>query len=172
MLRAATILSPSDSRAANASATITLPREERYKRRVTMTADDGTTFLLDLQEAAYLAHGTGLLLDDGNVIRICAAEEPLLRIIAPDRRTLARITWHIGNRHTPAEIADDALFIQPDHVLAEMVRGLGGVVEDVMRPFEPEGGAYGGHGALEHGHHHHGHDHDEHHPHDHQRVSK
>lgn len=162
MLRAATILPPSDKQAVNASATITLPREERYKRRVTMTADDGTAFLLDLPEAAYLAHGTGLLLDDGSVIRICAAEEPLLRITGPDRRTLARITWHIGNRHTPAEIAEDALFIQPDYVLAEMVRGLGGVVENVTRPFEPEGGAYGGHGALDRGHHH-GHNHDENH---------
>ena len=94
------------------------------------------------------------------MIRVNAAPEPLLRISAPDTLTLSRLAWHIGNRHTPAEITADAVYIQPDHVLAEMVRGLGGAVEDVLRPFEPEGGAYGGHGALERGHHHGGHSHD------------
>jgi urease accessory protein len=155
MRRATRLILPPDDRLATASATITLPREDRHRRRLAMTADDGGAFLLDLPEATYLPDGAGLVLDDGSVVRICAADEPLLRITAPDRPTLARIAWHIGNRHTPIEIAEDALFIQPDHVLAEMVRGLGGSVDDVTRPFEPEGGAYGGHGALERDHQHH-----------------
>ncbi len=155
MRRATRLIFPPDDRLATASATITQPREDRHRRRLAMTANDGTAFLLDLPEAAHLANGCGLLLDDGSIVRVRAADEPLLRITAPDRLTLARVTWHIGNRHTPAEITGDAVFIQLDHVLAEMVRGLGGVVEEVLRPFEPEGGAYGGHGALEHGHHHH-----------------
>ena len=163
MLRATSVILPPDERIAHAASTITLAREDRYRRRVAMTADDGKAFLLDLTEAAYLPNGTGLLLEDGSIVRVCAANELLLKITAPDAQTLARLAWHIGNRHTPAEITEAAIYIQPDHVLAEMVRGLGGGVEDVSRPFEPEGGAYGGHGPLERGHHHghaaHHHDH-------------
>jgi urease accessory protein len=166
MLRATRILPASDERTNHAAATITLAREDRHRRRVAMTADDGTAFLLDLAEATYLPNGAGLLLEDGGVVRVRAADEPLLQITAPDALSLARLAWHIGNRHTPAEITAGAIYIQPDHVLAEMVRGLGGTVEAVARPFEPEGGAYGGHGPLERGHHHgHGPDHDHHHDH-------
>ncbi|MGB0083744.1 MAG: urease accessory protein UreE [Rhodomicrobiaceae bacterium] len=166
MLRATTVILPPDSRLADPADRITLAREDRHRRRVAMTTDSGKPFLLDLPEAAYLANGCGLLLEDGGVVLVRAAEEPLLRIGAPEPATLARIAWHIGNRHTPAEITAEAIFIQPDHVLAEMVRGLGGAVESVMRPFEPEGGAYGGHAARGHGDHHHRHDH-HHHEHDH-----
>ena len=162
MIRATTIIPQFDDRLTRAGETITLAREERHRRRIALTADNGAEFLLDLPEAAYLPNGCGLLLEDGGVILVRAADEPLMQITAPDRLTLARITWHIGNRHTPAEITEDALYIQPDHVLAEMVRGLGGSVAEVSRPFEPEGGAYGGHGALERGHHHHGHQHHDH----------
>ena len=164
MLRATTVILPPDDRLADPVDQITLAREDRYRRRVAMTTNGGTPFLLDLPEAAYLANGCGLLLEDGSIVLVRAAEEPLLRIGAPAPLTLARIAWHIGNRHTPAEITGEAIFIQPDHVLAEMMRGLGGTVEEVMRPFEPEGGAYGGHAALGHGHHrrhhHHHHEHD------------
>ena len=77
---------------------------------------------------------------------------------------LARVAWHLGNRHTPAQIEEGRILIQPDHVLAEMVEGLGAHVHRVKRPFEPEGGAYGGHGPLHASHHHHHHgDHDHHH---------
>jgi urease accessory protein len=124
-----------------------------------MTSDSGRQFLLDLAEATYLEHGDALELDDGTLIAVRAAAEPLLEIAAPDARTLARIAWHIGNRHTPAEITDHAVYIQPDHVLAEMVAGLGLTAYPVTRPFEPEGGAYGSKGPLPAGHHHH-HDHD------------
>ena len=162
MIRATSYITPPDVRLEQSGRAITLAREERHKRRVVLTADDGGEFLLDLPEAAYLPNGCGLLLEDGGVVLVRAADEPLMRITAPDRLTLARITWHIGNRHTPAEITEDALYIQPDHVLAEMVRGLGGSVAECTRPFEPEGGAYGGHGALERGHHHHAHQHHDH----------
>ena len=168
MIRATQILLPPDERLQHPAETITLTREARHRRRVALTADDGGEFLLDLPEAAYLPHGCGLLLEDGRVVGVCAAEERLMQITAPDRLTLARITWHIGNRHTPAEITEEALYIQPDHVLADMVRGLGGLVAWIDRPFEPEGGAYGGHGALERGHHHHGDHHGHHHGHAHE----
>lgn len=145
--------------------TITLDRAARYRRRVRMTTDGGRELLLDLAAATYLADGDGLMTNDGLVI-IRAATEPLLEVRARDALQLARIAWHIGNRHTPAEMAADAIYVQRDHVLEEMIAGLGGAVRHVMRAFEPEGGAYGGRGALEKGHHHHNHHHhgDEHGP--------
>ncbi|HRD77178.1 MAG TPA: urease accessory protein UreE [Hyphomicrobiaceae bacterium] len=151
--------------------TITLDRQSRYRRRMAMTSDGGRRFLLDLAEATYLEAGDRLLLDDGSAIEVRSADEQLLEITASDRHALMRIAWHIGNRHTPCEITDAALFIQVDHVLAAMVEGLGGTARAVMRPFEPEGGAYGGKGALEHGHHHHDHgDGHSHHHHEHEHA--
>ncbi|MGE3160361.1 MAG: urease accessory protein UreE [Xanthobacteraceae bacterium] len=155
------------------AATITLDRAGRYRRRVALTCDDGMAFLLDLSEPAYLADGDALVLDDGRLIVVRAAAEDLLEIHAADAPSLARIAWHIGNRHTPAEITAQAVYIQPDHVLAEMVEGLGGHVHRVRRPFEPEGGAYGTKGPLARGHHHdeggghHHHSSGVHHHHDH-----
>ena len=150
---------------------ITLNREQRYRRRIAMRTDAGRDFLLDLPEATCLADGDALLLDTGELIEVRAATEPLLSIRAADAVTLARIAWHIGNRHTPCEITPTTIYIQPDHVLAEMVVGLGGEVRDAQRPFEPEGGAYGGKGPLARGHHHHGgdgHGHDHGHVHAHE----
>jgi urease accessory protein len=156
MQRATAVILPPDNRIADAKQAITLPREERYRRRVRWTTDCGQPILLDLSETTYLPGGAGLLTEAGDVIRVVAAAESLLRITAASPLLLSRIAWHIGNRHTPAQINEDAIFILPDHVLAEMVRGLGGTVAEVVQPFEPEGGAYGGHGSLERGHHHHG----------------
>lgn len=149
--------------------TITLDRQSRHRRRVVLKTDSGRELLLDLAEATYLADGDALLLDGGAIVLVKAAAEELLEIHASDAIALARIAWHLGNRHTPAQIAGDAILIQPDHVLAEMVAGLGAHVHRVRRPFEPEGGAYGGHGPLQggHGHHHHHHHHDEQHRHGH-----
>jgi urease accessory protein len=163
MTIASSVIPPADVRPDEAHRFVTLARDERYRRRIVMTTDCGFQFLLDLPEATYLADGSGLLLETGDIIRVRAAAEPLLEIRAGSAGLLMRLAWHIGNRHTPAEITPDALYIQQDHVLADMVRGLGGTVAEVTRPFEPEGGAYGGHGALSSRHHHsannHNHDH-------------
>jgi urease accessory protein len=154
--------------------TITLDRQSRHRRRVVLKTDGGRELMLDLGEATYLADGDGLLLGGGNIVLVRAAAEDLLEIHAADAISLARIAWHLGNRHTPAQITADAILIQPDHVLAEMVEGLGAHVHKVKRPFEPEGGAYGGHGPLHashhhnaHGYHHHDHLHSHSHSHDH-----
>jgi urease accessory protein len=147
--------------------TITLDRQSRYRRRLVLKTDAGHELMLDLAEATYLADGDGLLVQDGGVVLVKAAAEELMEIRAADALALARIAWHLGNRHTPAQIAPDAILIQPDHVLAEMVEGLGARVHRVKQPFEPEGGAYGGQGPLHASHHHHGghshRDHDHHH---------
>lgn len=123
---------------------ITLDHEQRHRRRATLVSDGGLEFLLDLPQAAHLHDGTRLLLEDGRRIAVRAAAEPVLDIRSPD---LVRIAWHLGNRHTPAQIFSDRLRIRDDHVLAEMLRGLGAEVTALSAPFEPESGAYA------HGHH-------------------
>ncbi len=106
----------------------------------------GTRFLLDLADATVLDDGDALVLENGRLVEVEAAPERLLEIRAPSEHALRRLIWHIGNRHIPAEIGPEAVWIAYDHVLAEMVRGLGGTAEEVERPFRPEGGAYSGHG--------------------------
>lgn len=157
MIRAHMVISPSDCaarRALNGGYFVTLTRQERYRRRLAMVTECGREFLLDLPEATYLAPGAGLLLEDEGVVVVRAAREPLLKITAATPLALTKLAWHLGNRHTPAEVTDGAIYIQPDHVLADMVRGLGATVSELSRAFEPEGGAYGGHGAVHRGHHH------------------
>lgn len=171
MLRATSVVRRADLGGRITIDTVTLDREARYRRRIAMESDRGHKFLLDLPEATYLEHGDALELSDGTLVRVQAAPEELLEIHAHDALALARIAWHIGNRHTPAEITAHAIYIKPDHVLAEMVEGLGAHVHSVKRPFEPEGGAYGSKGPLQKGHHHGGHAHgagtDHHHGHHH-----
>jgi urease accessory protein len=119
-----------------------------------MKTDGGREMLLDLVKPTHLGDGDLLQLSEGGFVKVVAAAEPLLEIRASDALALARIAWHLGNRHTPAELAANAIYIQPDHVLAEMIVGLGGDVRQVTRPFDPEGGAYGGKGSLHASHHH------------------
>src|SRR5690606_25198664 len=116
-------------------------RASRYRRFVTMIFHGGRSVLLDHPEASHIAHDYALQLNDGILVRVIAAPQPLMEIHAADAHALARSAWHLGNRHTPAEITADAIYIQPDHVLEAMVVGLGAHVHAVVRPFEPEGGA-------------------------------
>ncbi|RXF74301.1 urease accessory protein UreE [Hansschlegelia zhihuaiae] len=124
---------------------ITLDHEARGGRRLAMTADGGLAFLLDLPRPMGLNDGDALALEDGRLIEVRAAEEELIEITAATPLRLAKIAWHLGNRHTPAEVTGDAIYVAPDHVLVEMVRGLGGASRPVRRPFRPEQGAYHGH---------------------------
>ncbi len=168
MLKATTVIRRADLAQRITIDTITLDREARYRRRIAMESDRGHKFLLDLAEATYLSQGDALQLNNGALVKVVAAPEDLMEIHAHDAHALARIAWHIGNRHTPAEITGEAIYIKPDHVLAEMVEGLGAHVHAVTRPFEPEGGAYGSKGPLQMGHHHQaGHSHDHGHAHGH-----
>ncbi len=132
---------------------IALTYEQRYRRRAMLTTAAGENILLDLAEATELRDGDALVLDDGRRIGIRAAPEPLAEVRA-EGAALARLAWHVGNRHTPAQVEADRLLIRRDHVLEDMLRGLGASVAHVEEPFQPEGGAYG-HGRT-HGHHHHG----------------
>lgn len=131
--------------------TIALDYEARFLRRRRLTSDQGSAFHVDLAETVSLDEGDAFLLPDGRHVRVTAAPEPLLAVTGP---ALARLAWHIGNRHTPCRIEPARLLIRRDPVLADMLRGLGAQVAEVTEPFRPEGGAYGigrtmGH---EHGH--------------------
>ena len=88
-----------------------------------------------------MRHGDVLEVECG-LIEVRAAPEPLLEIVANDAQGLSRVAWHLGNRHTAAELTDGAIYIQPDHVLEHMVEGLGAMVKHISRAFEPEAGAY------------------------------
>ena len=126
-----------------------------------LTTDEGEALVLDLPQAVVLADGDGLMLEAGDFVAVRAAPEDVVEVTASNPDLLVRLAWHIGNRHFPAQILADRIVIRDDHVMVDMVEGLGGQVRRVRVPFSPEGGAYahaaGGHGND------HGHDHDHHH---------
>ncbi|WP_088348028.1 MULTISPECIES: urease accessory protein UreE [Rhodomicrobium] len=141
--------------------------DARHRRRISLTTVAGAEILLDLPKAVAMADGGGLRLEDGSWLRVKAAPEPLLEVTAADAARLARVAWHLGNRHLPAEITGGAIRIRPDHVIEAMLMQLGAAVAHIEAPFQPEGGAYGGQGQTashshghSHGHHHHHGDHE------------
>lgn len=134
---------------------VVLDFDQRHRRRIAMLGIRGTAFVLDLPHAVRLQQGDALVLDDGRRIRVVAAPEPLVRITAVNAGELVRIAWHLGNRHLPVMLQGPCILIRQDHVIEEMIRGLGGSVEAVELPFDPERGAYAG-GHVHH--HHHGDD--------------
>lgn len=154
-----------------AADTIVLGHDDRHRRRLAMVATRGLSFLLDLAAATVLHGGDALVLEDGRLIEVIAAPELLLEVRGVAARELTRLAWHIGNRHLPAQIGEKWIRIRRDHVIADMVKGLGGRVIEIEAPFDPESGAYAGAGAAathDHGHHDHGnHDHDHDHDHGH-----
>ena len=170
--------------------TVVLDFDDRHRRRMAMTGTRGLEFLLDLENAVALRGGDALVLEDGRLVEVVAAPEPLLEIRGADPQHLVRLAWHLGNRHLPTQIMAKGLRIRRDHVIEAMVKGLGARIVEIEAPFDPEGGAYAGGGhahapedhahhgahdhAHDHGHEHHGdqghhdhHHHDEHCDHDH-----
>ncbi|MCC9620887.1 urease accessory protein UreE [Thalassospira sp. MA62] len=146
--------------------TVTLAFADRHRRRIRLLDDAGEAFLLDLPHAVRLADGDRLRLSDGGVIVVRAADEPVLTITAAGPIATAKLAWHIGNRHTPLQVLSDGrLRIIDDHVMRDMVTGLGGAVDAEIAPFDPLNGAYHGLGGA-HGHSH-GHDHFDHDDHGH-----
>jgi len=122
--------------------TVVLDFDDRHRRRMAMTGTRGLAFLLDLESAVTLRGGDALVLDDGRLIEVVAAPEPLAEIRCKDPQRLVRVAWHLGNRHLPTQIMSNALRIRRDHVIEAMVRGLGARVIEIEAPFDPEGGAY------------------------------
>ncbi len=136
--------------AAAAADRVRLEFDRRHRRRFTLTTEGGVEVLLDLPQAVRLRAGDALVLDDGGLVAVEARPEALLEIYAHDPAALTRIAWHLGNRHLPIQLFADRIRIRADHVIADMVHGLGGHAVPVEAPFDPEAGAYAG----GHAHHH------------------
>lgn len=127
---------------------VTLSYDERFLRRKRLETVHGEGFLVTLAETVSVNHGDRFELDDGRLIEVIAAEEPVL-VVTGD---LPRLAWHIGNRHTPCQIEAGRLLIRQDNVLEAMLRQLGATVTPRMEPFTPEGGAYGHGRTMGHDH--------------------
>jgi urease accessory protein len=139
-----TLRSTAIRRAAGAPAAdrVVLDYRDRFLRRKLLTTAGGSALLVDLPETVSLDDGDALVLADGRLVAVEAAPEPLVEITAPPE-TLARLAWHIGNRHTPAEIGPGRIRIRRDHVIEAMLARLGADLRPLTAPFRPEGGAYG-----------------------------
>jgi len=160
-----------------------LPFDSRQKSRLRAALVSGEEVGLDLPRGDLLRGGDLLVASDGRIVEVVAQPEKVLHVTCPDAQELARAAYHLGNRHVPVEVGEGYLRIASDHVLAQLLRGLGATVEDMETPFEPEAGAYGeghahgggghdeqGHGGKIHEYgeaHEHHHDHDHGHDHDH-----
>jgi len=146
MKRASQVVRASTWRTADAVDRVVLDADERRRRRIVLAGEGGMKFLLDLAEVTGLRDGDGLVLDDGTVVTVIAKPELLVEITAADAAALARLAWHLGNRHAELQVAGDRLRMRRDHVLEDMLAALGAHVVTIEAPFEPERGAY------EHGH--------------------
>jgi urease accessory protein len=159
MRRATKIRGTGSFDASSAVDRVVLDADERHRRRIVLTGELGTKFLLDLDHAVALREGDGLVLDDGAIVTVAGKPEPLAEIEAASPLDLLRLAWHLGNRHTQVQIVGEKLRIRRDHVLESMIRGLGGKLTGIEAPFEPEAGAHAhapGEGAQGH---HHDHEH-------------
>jgi urease accessory protein len=145
MKRVSAIRSANTWTTGEAADRIVLDAEGRNRRRIVMVAEKGTEFLLDLSQPVSLRDGDGLVLEDGSIIRVESKPEPLIEIAAPRAADLAQIAWHIGNRHTQVQVVDDKLRIRRDHVLEEMLRGLGAHLTVLEAPFDPISAGSGHH---------------------------
>ncbi|AWD22056.1 urease accessory protein UreE [Fuscovulum blasticum] len=132
-----------------AADTVRLSYDERFLRRKRLLCEGGAGVMVDLAATTSLEAGDALETDDGQRIRVVAADEPVVQVRGEN---LARLAWHIGNRHTPCQVAKDHLVIRQDHVLEAMLAQLGARLAHVIAPFHPEGGAYGHGRTLGHDH--------------------
>jgi urease accessory protein len=148
---------------------VILDADDRQRRRIVLTGEKGTPVLLDFDRPVTLHDGDGLVLDNGTIVLVRGMPEPLTEIAASSPRDFVRVAWHLGNRHTDVQITGGRIRIRRDHVLEEMLRGLGATVTAIEAPFDPQATVPHGHDhPHDHDHHHHGHGH-HHHGHDHER---
>src|SRR5215470_12331285 len=134
MRRACEIRTAGSWNAATAIDRVVLDANERHRRRIALTGERGTAFLLDLPQATALKDGDGLVLEDGAIVRVAGKAEPLLEITAASPQELVRLAWHIGNRHTEVQVVGDTLRIRRDRVLEDMLRGLGARLTSIEAP--------------------------------------
>ncbi|MBS0533710.1 MAG: urease accessory protein UreE [Proteobacteria bacterium] len=133
---------------------VVLDADDRHRRRIVLTGEQGTQVLIDFPKPVALRDGDGLVLDDGSIVAIAGVEEQLVEIEAPSAFEAVRLAWHLGNRHTDVQIVGGRVRIRRDHVLEDMLRGLGARLAPVEAAFDPEPASPHGHGHRHHGHEH------------------
>jgi urease accessory protein len=150
MHRVATIKPAGQWDTAQAADRIVLDAADRNRRRIVLATEQGAEILIDFARPVMLRDGDALVLDDGTLILVAGEREALIEVAAASPIETVRLAWHLGNRHTDVQIAGDKIRIRRDHVLEDMLRGLGASLTPFAAPFDPEQGAP---------HEHHGHDH-------------
>jgi len=177
MPRATCVLAPTERRDQPVVDTLILPYAQRAAQKGFLFGVKGTCVELDFAETVRLRTDDALLLDDGKLVEIVAEPEPLVEARAADLPGLARLAWHLGDRHVPVQVLERRLRLKRDPAIETLLESLGAKIVAIEAPFEPEGGAYAAaadgpehhdhdHGH-EHHHHDHGHSHDHRHGHDH-----
>ena len=164
MLTATLVLTETEARGVPIDDTLTLPFDLRQRSRLVARLCSGREILLKLPRGTRLRHDTLLSTSEGTTIQVCAAPEELSVVTHDDPLRLLRAAYHLGNRHVPLQIEAGSLAYRHDHVLDDMLRGLGFAPHAALLPFEPEQGAYAhgeGHSHGEHGHHPHSHHEDD-----------
>lgn len=129
---------------------VLLTYDARLLRRKRLITQAAVSFLVDLPQTTSVDAGDGFLLEDGTIIVVDAADEPLMRVTGD----LVRLAWHIGNRHAPCAVEEGALVLQREKTMRTMLKQLGAAVTDFEGPFTPEGGAYGHGRTMGHDHSH------------------
>jgi len=148
-MRLAREVKPAGQWHAAAADRVILSADDRHRRRLVLTTERGTRFLLDLSHATVLREGDGLVLDDGSIVCVKSSVELLAEIESRTALDFVRLAWHLGNRHADVQILGNKLRIRRDHVLEAMVIGLGGLVTHTEAAFDPEIS-----GSAHHGPHH------------------
>ena len=133
---------------------VLLPFDDRKKSRLKTESEQGEALGFMLPRGQILRHGTLLVDELGRVIEVKAAQETVSVVESQDTHLLLRAAYHLGNRHVPLQVGNHRLLYQHDHVLDDMVKGLGLSVSVQQQPFEPEDGAYAPGTGHHHGHHH------------------
>lgn len=146
---------------------VVLDHDDRRRRQGALKGVRGLSFELDLPEAVLLRSGDALALEDGRLVEVLAAPEPLIEIRARDPKLLARVAWTLGDRHAPAQILTSRLRARRDETIAALARSMGADVVEIEAPFDPEGAAYARHAPSHHDHGHHDHRLHDHGHHDH-----
>jgi urease accessory protein len=129
--------------AAAAADRVVLDAGDRQRRRIVLRGEKGIEFLLDFEKPVMLRDGDGLALDDGTLVLITGEREKLIEVSAHSALDAVRLAWHLGNRHTDVQIVGDKIRIRRDHVLEDMLRGLGAHLSPLEAPFDPEGPPHG-----------------------------
>ena len=159
MPRATSVLAAADRRDRPVIDTVILDYAQRSAQKITVTGVKGGAFEIDLRQPARLRTDDVLVLEDGGLVEVVAAPEPLIEARAKDLAVLSRLAWHLGDRHVPVQVLPNRIRARREPAVEALLTSLGAKVAMIEAPFEPEGGAY----ASSHGHeHHHGHAHGHH----------